>query len=150
MSRIVLIYFLFEYFCAIRTHINFIIKILMLKKGSKIYSILRGKCPRCHEGNFFKYTFTMNIFKVNKIEKKCSQCDLKYMIEPAFYFGALYVSYGITVAICIVTFIISKIIFDLALLPSFITVFIVLILFIPVNLRLSRILWINMFINYKT
>ena len=149
MSRIVLIYFLFEYFCTVRTHITFIIKILMLKKGSKIYSILRGKCPRCHEGNFFKYTFTMNIFKVNKIEKKCSQCDLKYMIEPAFYFGALYVSYGITVAICIVTFIISKIIFDLALLPSFITVFIVLILFIPVNLRLSRILWINMFINYK-
>ena len=149
MIRIVLFYFLFEYFYTIRTHITFIIKILMLKKGSKIYSILRGKCPRCHEGNFFKYTFTMNIFKVNKIEKKCSQCDLKYMIEPAFYFGALYVSYGITVAICIVTFIISKIIFDLALLPSFITVFIVLILFIPVNLRLSRILWINMFINYK-
>ena len=149
MSRIVLIYFLFEYFCTVRTHITFIIKILMLKKGSKIYSILRGKCPRCHEGDFFKYTFTMNIFKVNKIEKKCSQCDLKYMIEPAFYFGALYVSYGITVAICIVTFITSKIIFDLALLSSFIAVFIVLILCIPVNLRLSRILWINMFINYK-
>ena len=149
MIRIVLFYFLFEYFYTIRTHITFIIKILMLKKGSKIYSILRGKCPRCHEGNFFKYTFTMNIFKVNKIEKKCSQCDLKYMIEPAFYFGALYVSYGITVAICIVTFITSKIIFDLALLSSFIAVFIVLILFIPVNLRLSRILWINMFINYK-
>ena len=149
MIRIVLFYFLFEYFYTIRTHITFIIKILMLKKGSKIYSILRGKCPGCHEGNFFKYTFTMNIFKVNKIEKKCSQCDLKYMIEPAFYFGALYVSYGITVAICIVTFIISKIIFDLALLSSFIAVFIVLILFIPVNLRLSRILLINMFINYK-
>jgi len=149
MSRIVLIYFLFEYFCTVRTHITFIIKILMLKKGSKIYSILRGKCPRCHEGDFFKYTFTMNIFKVNKIEKKCSQCDLKYMIEPAFYFGALYVSYGITVAICIATFITSKIIFDLALLSSFIAVFIVLILCIPVNLRLSRILWINMFINYK-
>jgi len=71
------------------------------------------------------------------------------MIEPAFYFGALYVSYGITVAICIVTFITSKIIFDVALLSSFIAVFIVLILFIPVNLRLSRILWINIFINYK-
>jgi len=71
------------------------------------------------------------------------------MIEPAFYFGALYVSYGITVAICIITFITSKIIFDVALLSSFVTVFIVLILFMPVNLRLSRILWINMFINYK-
>ena len=149
MIRIVLFYFLFEYFYTIRTHITFIIKILMLKKGSKIYSILGGKCPRCHEGNFFKHAFTMNIFKVNKIEKKCSKCDLKYMIEPAFYFGALYVSYGITVAICIATFITSKIIFDLALLSSFIAVFIALILFIPVNLRLSRILWINMFINYK-
>ena len=71
------------------------------------------------------------------------------MIEPAFYFGALYVSYGLTVAICILTFITSKIIFEVSLLPSFIAVFIVLILFIPVNLRLSRILWINMFINYK-
>ena len=72
------------------------------------------------------------------------------MIEPAFYFGALYVSYGLTVAICILTFITSKIIFEVSLLPSFIVVFLVLILFIPINLRLSRILWINLFINYNS
>ena len=95
----------------------------MLKKGTKIYSILRGKCPRCHGGEFFKYSFSMNLFKVNKIEKSCSYCHLKYMIEPAFYFGALYVSYGITVVLCIVTFIISKLILNLALLTSFITIF---------------------------
>ena len=29
----------------------------MFRKGNKIYSILRGKCPRCHQGNFFKYPF---------------------------------------------------------------------------------------------
>ena len=40
----------------------------MLKKGTKIYSVLRGKCPRCHEGGFFKYSFTMNLFRVNKIK----------------------------------------------------------------------------------
>ena len=121
----------------------------MLKKGTKIYSILRGKCPRCHGGEFFKYSFSMNLFKVNKIEKSCSYCHLKYMIEPAFYFGALYVSYGITVVLCIVTFIISKLILNLALLTSFVTIFVVLILFIPINLRLSRILWINLFVSYK-
>lgn len=121
----------------------------MLKKGTKIYSVLRGKCPSCHKGNFFKHSFTMNLFKVNKIKKTCSCCDLKYMIEPAFYFGALYVSYGITVALCIVTFVISKLMLNVALLTSFITIFVVLILFIPVNLRLSRILWINMFVSYK-
>jgi len=128
---------------------KFILKIIMLKKGTKIYSVLRGKCPSCHKGDFFKYSFTMNLFKVNKIKKTCSYCDLKYMIEPAFYFGALYVSYGITVALCIVTFVISKLMLNVALLTSFITIFVVLILFIPVNLRLSRILWINMFVSYK-
>jgi len=128
---------------------KFILKIIMLKKGTKIYSVLRGKCPSCHKGDFFKHSFTMNLFKVNKIKKTCSYCDLKYMIEPAFYFGALYVSYGITVALCIVTFVISKLILNLALLTSFVTIFVVLILFIPINLRLSRILWINMFVSYK-
>ena len=121
----------------------------MLKKGTKIYSVLRGKCPSCHKGNFFKHSFTMNLFKVNKIKKTCSCCNLKYMIEPAFYFGALYVSYGITVALCIVTFVISKLMLNVTLLTSFITIFVVLILFIPVNLRLSRILCINMFVSYK-
>ncbi|MAC86815.1 MAG: hypothetical protein CMQ52_01640 [Gammaproteobacteria bacterium] len=121
----------------------------MLKKGTKIYSVLRGKCPSCHKGDFFKHSFTMNLFKVNKIKKTCSCCNLKYMIEPAFYFGALYVSYGITVALCIVTFVISKLMLNVTLLTSFITIFVVLILFIPVNLRLSRILWINMFVSYK-
>ena len=129
---------------------KFILKIIMLKKGTKIYSVLRGKCPSCHKGDFFKYSFTMNLFRVNKIKKTCSYCDLKYMIEPAFYFGALYVSYGVTVALCIVTFIISKLILNLALLTSFITIFAVLILFIPINLRLSRVLWINMFVSYRS
>ena len=27
-------------------------------------------------------------------------CDLKYMIEPSFFYGAMYVSYGLTVGIC--------------------------------------------------
>jgi hypothetical protein len=71
------------------------------------------------------------------------------MIEPAFYFGALYVSYAITVAVCIITFIISKLLIELPILSSFAIVFIVLIIFIPINLRLSRILWINMFVNYE-
>ena len=121
----------------------------MFRKGNKIYSILRGKCPRCHQGDFFKYPFSIHPMKVNKLLKKCSYCDLKYMIEPAFYFGALYVSYAITVAVCIITFIISKLLIGLPILTSFVIVFIALILFVPINLKLSRILWINMFVSYE-
>ena len=73
----------------------------MFKKGTKLYSIFFGKCPRCNEGDFFKYQFTFNPSKITKIHKNCAHCDLKYMIEPSFYYGAMYVNYGITVALSV-------------------------------------------------
>lgn len=121
----------------------------MVNKGTKIYSIVHGKCPRCQKGDFFKYLFTIHPSKITKIHKNCSFCELKYMLEPSFFYGAMYVSYAITVAICIGAFIISKVLIELSLLTSFMTVFISLIVSAPINLRLSRILWIHMFVNYK-
>ena len=121
----------------------------MFKKGKKIYSIFKGKCPQCHEGDFFEYPFTFNPSKITKLHKTCSECGLKYMIEPSFFYGAMYVNYGLTVAISVATFIITKLFLSLTLLQSFVSVFIVLLLLAPVNLRLSRILWINMFIKFN-
>ena len=121
----------------------------MFKKGSKTYSILFGKCPRCHEGNFFKYGFTFKPSKITKLHQNCPNCNLKYMIEPSFFYGAMYVNYAITVAVSVITFLISKLVFDFSLLQSFIAIIIALVLLAPVNLRLSRILWINMFVAYK-
>lgn len=122
---------------------------MMFKKGTKMYSIVNGKCPKCHEGNFFKYSFTFYPSKITKLDDNCSNCNLKYMIEPSFYYGAMYVNYGITVAISIIVFIISTLIFNFSLLQSFVAIIIALLLLAPVNLRLSRILWINMFVSYK-
>jgi uncharacterized protein (DUF983 family) len=121
----------------------------MFKKGTKIYSIVNGKCPKCHEGSFFSNGFTFNPKKITAIYENCPNCNLKYMIEPSFFYGAMYVNYGVTVAISILTFLISKLIFNATLLQSFAAIFSALFHFAPVNLRLSRILWINMFISYK-
>lgn len=120
----------------------------MIKKGTKIYSVLKGKCPKCHEGNFFKYTFTFNPSKITQLHNNCPNCNLKYMMEPSFFYGAMYVNYGITVALSVITFLITSLLFNLSLLQSFAAIIIVLILLIPINLRLSRILWINMFVSY--
>ena len=120
----------------------------MFKKGSKLYSIFNGKCPQCQEGDFFTNGFTYNPSKVTKIYDNCPNCNLKYMLEPSFYYGAMYVNYGITVGLSIVTFLIAKLIFNLNLLQSFATIFIVLIILAPLNLRLARILWINMFVSF--
>ncbi|WP_317197681.1 DUF983 domain-containing protein [Polaribacter reichenbachii] len=122
---------------------------MMFKKGTKLFSIVNGKCPKCHEGEFFKYSFTFNPKKITKLHDNCSHCNLKYMMEPSFFYGAMYVNYGITVAISIAVFVITKLFFDFNLLQSFISVIIALFVLAPINLRLSRILWINMFVSYE-
>ncbi|MBU3009785.1 DUF983 domain-containing protein [Polaribacter vadi] len=120
----------------------------MFKKGTKLYSIANGKCPKCQEGEFFKYSFTFNPSKITKLHDNCSHCNLKYMMEPSFFYGAMYVNYGITVAISIVVFVITKLGLDFNLLQSFLAVVAALFILAPINLRLSRILWINMFVSY--
>ncbi|QTE24528.1 DUF983 domain-containing protein [Polaribacter cellanae] len=121
----------------------------MFKKGTKIYSIVNGKCPRCQEGDFFKYKFTFNPSKITQLHDNCPKCNFKYMMEPSFFYGAMYVNYGITVGLSIVAFLISKLLFNLTLLQSFTAIIVALVVLAPVNLRLSRILWINMFVSYK-
>ncbi len=120
----------------------------MIKKGTKLYSVLKGKCPRCHEGEFFKYSISINPKKVTKLHDNCPECNLKYMMEPSFFFGAMYVNYGLSVALFVAIFIIAKVMFGLTILQSFISIIIVSFLLTPINLRLSRIIWINIFIGY--
>lgn len=120
----------------------------MFKKGTKLYSIANGKCPKCNEGEFFANKFTFNPSKVTKIHSNCANCNLKYMLEPSFFYGAMYVNYGITVAISITVFVIAKLGFELNLLESFLSVLSALLILAPINLRLARIIWINMFVPF--
>lgn len=122
----------------------------MFKKGSKLYSILFNKCPKCHEGDFMK---EKNIFKLHKafdMNETCSNCGLKYTMEPSFFYGAMYVNYGLTVGVGIVTFAIATLFFDLNFLQTFIPIVIMLLLTAPITIRLSRIIWINIFVNYDS
>ena len=122
----------------------------MFKKGNKLYGIANNKCPRCHEGDFYVDKNPFHLSKILTINEKCSDCDLKYMLEPSFYHGAMYVSYGLSVATAIITFIITKLIIGLSLVASFITVVTSLIVLTPVMLKLSRLLYINMFVSFES
>ena len=121
----------------------------MFKKGSKLYSILFNKCPKCHEGDFMVEKNIFKLQKAFKMHKNCSNCNLKYMMEPSFFYGAMYINYGFTVGLSIATFIISSLVFHLSLLESFIPIVTVLILATPFTIRLSRITWINIFVSYS-
>ena len=121
----------------------------MLKKGSKLYSILTGTCPRCHEESMYLDKNPYNLGNVYKMHDNCSHCGLHYKIEPSFFFGAMYVSYGLGVVLSIVAFIIAFGFFELDLKTSFYIIMATLILPMPFIMRISRNIWINIFINYR-
>ena len=120
----------------------------MLKRGSKINSILTGSCPRCQKENMYFDKNPLHLTKVLKMNERCHYCGLKYQLEPSFFYGAMYVSYGLNVAIGIATFIISFIFFNATIGYSFIAIIVTLVLLFPFILRLSRNIYINMFISY--
>ncbi|WP_456314726.1 DUF983 domain-containing protein [Pseudomonas shirazensis] len=120
----------------------------MLKKGSKLNSILTGSCPKCQNESMYSDKNPLNLTKVLKMNDHCSHCGLKYQIEPSFFYGAMYVSYGLNVAVGIAAFIVSFVFFKTTIEQSFIAIVISLIVLFPFVLRLSRNLYINMFISY--
>lgn len=120
----------------------------MLKKGSKLNSILTGSCPRCQNESMYKDSNLLHLSSIIKMNEKCSHCGLKYEIEPSFFYGAMYVSYGLNVAIGILTFLIVFQ-FDRNMLTSFIAIIIVLIILFPLVVRWSRNIYINIFVSYN-
>lgn len=120
----------------------------MLKKGSKLYSILTGTCPKCMNESMYVDKNLLHIGSVLKMHEKCSHCGLKYQIEPSFFYGAMYVSYGLNVAVGIATFIITYLFLGADIQTSFIAIIVSLILLFPIVLRWSRNIYINMFVKY--
>jgi uncharacterized protein (DUF983 family) len=126
-------------------NINFL---QMLKKGSKLNSILTGSCPKCQKESMYSDKNPLHLTKVLKMNDHCSHCGLKYQIEPSFFYGAMYVSYGLNVAVGIAAFIVSFVFFGVTIEQSFLAIVISLIVLFPFVLRLSRNLYINMFVSY--
>ncbi|MCG9791319.1 DUF983 domain-containing protein [Flavobacterium algicola] len=120
----------------------------MLKKGSKLNSILTGTCPKCQNESMYVDKNPLHLANVLKMNEDCSHCGLHYQIEPSFFYGAMYVSYGLNVAFGIAAFIISKVILGTTLATSFIVIIATLIITAPYILRWSRNIYINMFIKY--
>lgn len=120
----------------------------MLKKGSKLYSILTGTCPRCHQESMYIERNPYRLGSLFKMHERCSHCATKYKMEPSFFYGAMYVSYAVGVAFGVAAFVISFLFIGASLLTTFISIVATLVVFMPVIIRLSRNIWINFFIKY--
>ena len=121
----------------------------MLKKGSKLNSILTGSCPKCQEESMYEDKNPYHLSKLYTMHENCSHCGLQYQIEPSFFYGAMYVSYSLGVALAVAAFIVSFVFFSSSMMTGFIAIVVTLIVLMPVIMRLARNIWINMFISYN-
>ncbi|CAM3267914.1 DUF983 domain-containing protein [Aequorivita lipolytica] len=121
---------------------------MQLLKGSKLYSVFTSTCPVCHEGDMYLENNPYKISQLMKMYDRCSHCGKKFKIEPSFFFGAMYVSYGVGVAVAVAAFIISFLFIGLDRNYSFLAIILTLAILFPLIVRISRNIWINFFVDY--
>jgi hypothetical protein len=121
----------------------------MFGKGSKIYSIRKMVCPRCQEGPFFvshPYSFR----HVGELHPACPVCGLKYEKEIGFYYGAMYVSYALGVALFVACWVIINVCFPTTPMGVQIAAISGISLVVsPYFYALSKIIWANFFFRYE-
>lgn len=121
----------------------------MFGKGSKIYGIVNSKCPRCHEGDMFPNKNPYNLSRLTEINDRCSVCNQNFNPEPNYYYGAMYVSYGYTVALFVASYILGSVIIGLGMWETIALLVTLLIILAPYLFRLSRVTWLHINVHYR-
>src|SRR5277367_4005198 len=75
------------------------------EKPNFFYSLFTMKCPRCRKGPMF---FDPNPWKLKqtlKMPQTCPECGQPFELEVGFWYGTGYVSYALSFALSVATFI---------------------------------------------
>lgn len=118
-------------------------------QDSQLYSVLKNKCPKCHEGNYWYNSNPYNLEEFAKMNDRCPSCNEDFRREPGYYFGATYVSYALTVAFGLLLFAVLTLLFNIDTVPFLIVFSVSLVILLPVFYRTARLIWINFFVSYK-
>lgn len=121
----------------------------MIGKGTKLYSVLNNKCPKCHEGSFFiSQPYALNTF--GKKHEYCSCCGLKFEREPGFFYGSMYFTYAIGAGLFLVWWLLQTTLFPSMEAHIMILIMAALqIVIAPLSLYLAKLIWINLFFSYQ-
>lgn len=119
-------------------------------RSSMWVSVFKAKCPVCHEGDVFDNKGIYDIRDMDKMHATCSNCGHKFEKELGFWYGAMFVSYALTVAASVATFVLTYLIYPEATVWVYIAAITVMAFILsPINFRASRLLWMNMFSKFN-
>lgn len=111
-----------------------------------ITSILTLRCPRCRKGKLFTQPF--NYTNAFSMPKQCPECNLVYIREPGFFYGAMFISYGITAWLFFVIGMIMTFGFGIDFNTALVVILIVAVLLFVYSFRVARSVWIHIFVKY--
>ena len=122
-------------------------KPLMLK------SMIQMQCPACRKGKMFTNRSYFPLGHLMDMPEKCPVCGQKMEIEPGFYYGTGYVSYALSVGLFFFNLAWYWLIFGISYKDNSIFHYlavssIIVILLQPWLMRISRVVYLYMFVKY--
>jgi len=113
-------------------------------KIKRVLKLLKGKCPKCEEGNIFDQKGNVLLLRPPKMLGQFPRCSHVFELEPGYFFGAMYVSYALSVAELEIAYIILQFfVTDINII--FISMVSIIGLMSFLNFRYSRIIWMYLF-----
>ncbi len=124
-----------------------------MTKPAALPALLRMKCPNCRRGRMFKQKGMFPLNHLLDMPDRCPECGQKMELEPGFYYGTGYVSYGLSVALLAIIAVIFAFTYGFSYKDNSVFVFMgigfgILILLQPWLMRISRVLYLWAFVKY--
>jgi hypothetical protein len=123
------------------------------EKPNFLWSLLTMKCPRCRRGAMFSQPNPWKLKEITKMPHNCPECGQPFELEVGFWYGTGYVSYGLSFAISVASFIAWWVVIGMSTQDNRffwwlgINAFLLIILQ-PWLMRLSRVVWLYFFVSY--
>jgi len=108
-------------------------------RPSTLKSIFRQLCPRCRSDRIFRSTVYWGFPKMND---RCPTCGLHFDREPGYFLGAMYISYGLGVALICAFGVVLWRLTTWRLEKIGLWAILLFLPFVPMLTFLSRVLWI--------
>ena len=123
-------------------------------KRSLLGSVLTNKCPRCRQGDLFTYPNPYKLKTTMRMPEHCPVCGQRFELQTGFYFGTGFVSYGLSVMILAVVFILWQLtlglsVRDNSIMQCLVAGIVILVGLQPVLQRMARSIWIAFFVRYE-
>jgi len=122
-------------------------------KPNYLWSMFTMKCPRCRRGHMFTQPNPWKLRRTLTMPGKCPECGQPFELEVGFWYGTGYVSYALSFALSVATFIAWWVLVGISTEDSrffwWMGLNAALLVFLqPWLMRLSRVIYLYFFVRY--